>query len=116
MEDIGYTVDYGAADEYSSADLGRSCVCEGNGSRRTTATNESDKDGQAGTDGERRRLSDKGRAEAERIGRRMLRDRVAELQIDGVEVLRSAAVLYEEDSHIHGVYVSLDDSIDGDDE
>lgn len=128
LADLGYTVDYGAADEYNVSNLDPSCVCDANGQRqsdRRLDMSDSIRNGTtlltaietpsetANPDAyrrrRRRRLSDKGRAKAETVGLNVLRERIVGVDIAGVKVLRSVTVLYEEDSHVHGVYVSLDD-------
>lgn len=65
LEDIGYEVDYEAADDYTAADMNETCVCNGQGRRLVK-----DK-----TTQRRRQLSEAGRRQAEAYGQSVLQSR-----------------------------------------
>ena len=76
LEDLGYTVDYNAADSFTANDFGSSCRCR----RRLTGDTDDLSEGQFLGDGinpetsphHRRQLSDAGREHAEAMGRSYL--------------------------------------------
>lgn len=135
MEDMGYEVDYSAADPFTAADLGPSCKCnnlEAGKTLRLEGSSMISSQSQAGTQdknatvmerptiagtkqlgsGRRRKLSDVGRTHAFEYGemllleRKMKRKNIVQ-ENDSVLYVgdRIVVVLYEEEGELYGVEV-----------
>jgi hypothetical protein len=111
LQDMGYVVDYGAADDYTADDMDASCVCDGGGRREL----QRDKTGRSN----RRTLSEEGRQNAIAYGKSVLEGRKAKRHTyrlfksqsrSGYVGDQSIRVFYLEDNEILSVEVFADDT------
>ena len=107
MEDIGYEVNYGAADAFPASGWGSECQCNRRLRGNSTFTEEEEFEKPA----PRRQLSEEGRAEAENAGRKMLMTRQntrGRPSADFVDIgAHMVMVMYEEEGEIHSVMVQM---------
>jgi hypothetical protein len=123
MEDMGYEVDYSAADPFTAADLSPTCQCsnleaalQGDDTFKSKNATITTRPAVTGTKqlggGRRRKLSDVGRTKAFEYGEMLLLERKIKRKSivqenDSVLYVgdRIVVVLYEEEGHLYGVEV-----------
>lgn len=119
LEDLGYNVDYSAADKFSADDINGNCLCRRRDRNIRALSTSKEEEPNA-----RRRLSEAGEQAAIAFGQAILSERSAEsaFRLDGDEItehsvfdtslqdfgLKSLLVLYEEDDQIYSVDVYAD--------